>query len=158
MTLTEYSHIIVDPKDLGEKARQLSSWWKSGPQGIKSLNHGVEQQKDQNVKSDSIRLLSEMNEQFNSEASPHKSLQQNGGNFFNISAYVSFIKNDDRVYYLACPEENCRRKVIENDGNQGPGRYRCEHCNRSFDHCEPTYMLMGKIADLSDSVFVNFYR
>jgi transposase-like protein len=72
---------------------------------------------------------------------------------------VTYIKNDDKVYYLACPEDSCRRKVIENDGvvDQN-GRFRCETCNRSYNTCVPSYMLLAKISDFSDSVFVNFYR
>jgi hypothetical protein len=38
------------------------------------------------------------------------------------------------------------------------GKYRCDHCNKSYDHCNPSYMLLAKISDFSDSVFVNFYR
>jgi len=40
--------------------------------------------------------------------------RENG--FFQISGYIIFIKNDEKTFYLACPEENCRRKVYENDG------------------------------------------
>lgn len=76
-----------------------------------------------------------------------------------MAAYVSYIKNDERAYYLACPEENCRRKVVENDGMNGQsGKYKCDHCNRTYDNCSPTYMLLARIADFSDSVYVNFYR
>lgn len=45
---------------------------------------------------------------------------------------------------------------MDNDGmnnvgdHSGKHKYRCEHCNRSFDTCVPTYMLMARIADLSD--------
>lgn len=42
--------------------------------------------------------------------------------------------------------------------NDKHGKYRCEHCRKSFDFCAPTYMLLARIADLSDSVFVNFYK
>ena len=53
---------------------------------------------------------------------------------------------------------------MDNDGMNNVGdesgkfKYRCEHCNRSFNSCVPTYMLMARIADLSDQMFVNFYR
>lgn len=73
--------------------------------------------------------------------------------FYFINCYISFIKNDDKTYYLACPDENCKRKVIE----EGNG-YKCEHCNKTYDNCSPTYMLLAKISDLSDSIYVNFYR
>ena len=29
---------------------------------------------------------------------------------------MTYVKNDERVLYLACPEENCRKKVVDNDG------------------------------------------
>jgi hypothetical protein len=70
-----------------------------------------------------------------------------------------FVKNDERTFYLACPEDNCRRKVFENDGMSGQtGKYRCEHCNRCYENAVPSYMLLCKIGDFSDSVYVNFYR
>ncbi len=48
---------------------------------------------------------------------------------------------------------------MNNVGDEsGKFKYRCEHCNRSFNTCVPTYMLMARIADLSDQMFVNFYR
>jgi hypothetical protein len=72
---------------------------------------------------------------------------------------VTFVKHDDKIYYLACPNDDCRRKVTENDGMiDRNGKYRCDHCNKSYDHCNPSYMLLAKISDFSDSVFVNFYR
>jgi hypothetical protein len=54
-----------------------------------------------------------MNEFHNAESPSAQQLSNGGGQYFNVSAYVSFVKNDDRAYYLACPEENCRRKVVE---------------------------------------------
>ena len=69
---------------------------------------------------------------------------------------MSFIKDSsERLYYLACPEENCRKKVIE---SEHPGKYRCDTCNKLFDTCVPTYMLLARVADLSDSLYINFYR
>ena len=86
-------------------------------------------------------------------------LGNSGGGFLGgqylINCYTSFIRNDDKVYYAACPDENCRRKVIE----ETTGTFRCENCNKSHDSCLPTFMLSAKIADQSsNSIFVNFYR
>ena len=36
--------------------------------------------------------------------------------------------------------------------------FHCDHCNKTHDKCNPTYMLLAKISDLSDNVFINFYR
>jgi hypothetical protein len=39
--------------------------------------------------------------------------QRGGGRdqFYIVNGYISFIRNDEKAYYLACPDENCRRKV-----------------------------------------------
>jgi replication factor A1 len=66
---------------------------------------------------------------------------------------VSYLRNDDKTYYLACPEESCKKKVIEESVG-----WRCENCDKTYGNCVPTYMLSAKIADLSDTIFVNFYR
>jgi replication factor A1 len=70
-----------------------------------------------------------------------------------VSGYISHMRNDDKTYYLACPTDTCKKKVMEESTG-----WRCENCNRTYSHCVPTYMLSAKIADLSDNFFVNFYR
>jgi hypothetical protein len=89
-----------------------------------------------------------------------KTLQrEKDGGIFHISGYVIYVKNDDKTYYLACPEEACRRKVYENTGHsEQPGKYRCDHCNRCFDSAIPFYMMSCKIGDCSESLYVSFYR
>lgn len=80
----------------------------------------------------------------------------NRDQFYLINGYVSYIKNDEKSYYLACPEESCRRKV--NPTSSEPQMYHCDHCNKTYDHCKPTFMLLCKISDLSENVYINFYR
>ena len=63
------------------------------------------------------------------------------------------MKNDDKTYYLACPDDNCKRKVIEESVG-----WRCTNCDKTYQNCVPTYMLSAKLADVSESVFINFYR
>jgi len=42
MTLTEYSQLILNPKDM-EKCNILKNWWcNANPSQIKSLNFGIE--------------------------------------------------------------------------------------------------------------------
>ncbi len=72
---------------------------------------------------------------------------------FYTSGYVSYLRNDDKTFYLACPDESCKKKVIEECVG-----WRCENCNKTHQTCVPTYMLCAKIADVSDVLFVNFYR
>ena len=61
------------------------------------------------------------------------------------------MKNDDRTFYLACPE--CKKKVMEESCG-----WRCESCDKAMPTCIPTYMLLAKISDVSECIFVNFYR
>ena len=72
---------------------------------------------------------------------------------FYISGYVSFLRNDDKTFYLACPEESCKKKVIEESVG-----WRCENCNKTYPNCVPTYMLSAKFSDVSETMFLNFYR
>ena len=74
-------------------------------------------------------------------------------NYYYVSAYIWILKNDDKTYYLACPEDQCKRKVIEESVG-----WRCTNCDKTYQNCVPTYMLSAKLADVSESFFVNFYR
>lgn len=68
------------------------------------------------------------------------------------------IKNDDkRLYYPACINDTCKKKVIE-DIHMGQTVYRCEACQKTFSECRPTFMITAKIADFTDSLYVNFAR
>ena len=73
--------------------------------------------------------------------------------FFMINGFVSRIKNDDKIYYEACKNDKCNKKVIA-DGDV----YRCDNCGQTFDSCAPTYMMKVKISDLSGSLYVSFTR
>ena len=73
--------------------------------------------------------------------------------YYYVSAYIWILKNDDKTYYLACPEDKCKRKVIEESVG-----WRCTNCDKTYQNCVPTYMLSAKLADVSESFFVNFYR
>lgn len=142
-------------------AKELRAWFKSADKAaLRPLNQG-RQNDALNSKMDKSRLIAEMNDMFSSDPAIMHQLQQqsSGANYFTISGHITFVKNDEKAYYLACPNEDCRRKVQENDGTvDTQNRYRCDSCNRGFDECQPTYMLLAKIADFSDSVYVNFYR
>jgi len=74
--------------------------------------------------------------------------------FFFVNGFVSQLRNDDKLYYLACPSDSCRRKVTE----EYNGRFRCEACAKSFITCNPTYMIVAKITDFTDSLYVHFTR
>ena len=72
---------------------------------------------------------------------------------FYVSGFVSNLKNDDKTFYLACPDDSCKKKVMEESVG-----WRCENCNKTYPSCVPTYVLQAKIADVSDQVIVQFAR
>ena len=77
--------------------------------------------------------------------------------YFYVNGFVSYIRNDEKSIYPACPDESCKRKIVsEGDGTER--RWRCEHCQRTYKNCVPTYMLLAKISDLTDSIYVQFYK
>lgn len=59
----------------------------------------------------------------NSNAWNKNNNNQNNAKFFKISGYVSRMANDDKMYYLSCPD--CKKKVVEETVG-----YRCENCNK----------------------------
>lgn len=50
--------------------------------------------------------------------------------FTDTKACILQIKNDERtpLYYLACPNEKCSKKVVE----ENSGEWKCESCNKSY--------------------------
>jgi replication factor A1 len=49
--------------------------------------------------------------------------------YITSKAYVLYAKKDNSMY-MACPGENCNKKVID----QNDGTYRCEKCSKNYDH------------------------
>lgn len=70
---------------------------------------------------------------------------------FKINGYVSKMMNDERMFYLSCPD--CRKKVTEDISG-----WRCESCGKVQHSNIPTYMLTAKIADVSGTIYVQFLR
>jgi len=65
--------------------------------------------------------------------------------FFYVSGVISMLRNDDKTYYLACPDDTCKKKVMEESVG-----WRCENCNKTYPNCVPTYVITAKIADVSE--------
>jgi hypothetical protein len=105
---------------------------------------------------DNFRLLSEINDAvLHGENNSRKTLwgnsEPNKAKFFKVSCFIQNIKDDDKMFYLACPD--CKKKVTEE-----PVGFRCEHCAKVYNSCDPTYMLSAKVADSSTSTFISFPR
>ncbi len=74
---------------------------------------------------------------------------------FVINGFLCQIKNDyEKLVYFACPNESCKRKVIQENFNV----FRCEACDKSFPNYVPTFMITAKIADFTDGICINFAR
>ena len=66
---------------------------------------------------DSYVTCKELEEEiFNSESN---------SKYFKISGFVKLILNDDRIFYMACPE--CRKKVSDDYGVMS-----CVICNKTY--------------------------
>ena len=71
--------------------------------------------------------------------------------FFKLSGFVKVIFNEDKLFYMACPD--CKKKVtLENS------LWRCENCLKSHKNSQPTYMLSAVIHDATGDVLVQFPR
>ena len=70
-----------------------------------------------------------------------------------LTAVLIHIPPDGSLYYTACPEEGCNKKVVQEAG----GQWRCEAMNRSFAECRRRYILRFKLADSSAAGYVNAF-
>ena len=48
--------------------------------------------------------------------------------YFDFSAYLADIEEGGNLYYIACPNEKCFKKVNEEEGG-----YRCEGCAKHYE-------------------------
>ncbi len=79
--------------------------------------------------------------------------------WLTVRAVVTFFKTgsgekDSPPWYLACPGENCSKKVTAD----GPEAYRCDRCNRLYPTYECRYILSLMISDSSTSVWTTAFN
>ena len=117
------------------------------PQSRGDGNQGQYKSEMEKTKASNLNLICEINETLQEANDVDKF------HFFFLNGYISRIKNDDRIYYPACKSDNCRRKVVEDSNG-----YRCEHCNKTFNDFNPTFMITAMISDFTESIYVNFAR
>lgn len=144
-------YIDIDHK----RTRELKQWNKQrNPDNLNSVSTtpqgpGSSNQAD---KPDNFKLIEEVIENVNSEGTHHQnywsgSNSQQKQKFFKINGFVSYMKHEDKFFYLSC--QDCRRKVV--DEVEG---YRCENCNKTFTSALPTYIMSAKVQDPSGDVFI----
>lgn len=64
-----------------------------------------------------------------------------------FSVIVSFVRLLGNLYYDACEDPKCMKKVIRNTY----GTYDCEKCNKTFDRPKPRFFCNMKFSDDTDS-------
>lgn len=64
-----------------------------------------------------------------------------------FSVIVSFVRLMGNLYYDACEDPRCMKKVVRNTY----GTYDCEKCNKTFDKPRPRFFCNMKFADDTDS-------
>lgn len=87
--------------------------------------------------------------------------QPDKADYFDLVGTVSFIKPDSTLYYTSCPGVvntgtggSCQKKVVE----IGPNLYRCEKCQKTYDHCDYRYIFSFQISDPTGQTWVNVFN
>ncbi|MCO5549118.1 hypothetical protein L7F22_002584 [Adiantum nelumboides] len=73
--------------------------------------------------------------------------------YFNVRGYISFIKPEQAMWYLAC--QTCNKKVTE---DLGSSKFWCEGCQKSFEECNRRYILTVKFADFSGEGWISAFN
>lgn len=72
--------------------------------------------------------------------------------FMTIRAYVSFVK-PDQIWYDACPDENCGRKVTKQDDE-----YYCKHCDKNTSNCIRKYLPQFTVTDWTGKQWLSTFN
>ncbi|KAL5511367.1 STE23_2 [Sanghuangporus vaninii] len=75
-----------------------------------------------------------------------------GGEQFSCRGTIVHIKTDN-LYYPACPNDSCNRKIIET--NEG---WRCEKCDRSYKDPEYRYIMSMSVADYTGQLWLQGFN
>ena len=73
--------------------------------------------------------------------------------YFSAKAVIVYAKKDNCMY-MACPSENCNKKVID----QNDGQYRCEKCSKTGPDYKWRMMLNVNVADHTDSNWATCFQ
>eukprot|EP00347_Sterkiella_histriomuscorum_P019324 403342085 len=163
----DHASIMVNPSN--PRGKKVYDWYiqqvQGGEESMKQIKHLSNLQSSRSDKAE-LNVVDQSNDkqrrnQLNFICEITSMLQDENDvdqqHFFFLNGYISLIKNDDKIFYIACPNDNCRRKVTEEHQQQGQA-YRCEACNKVYRTCQPTYMIQAKITDFTDTIYINFPR
>ncbi|GAV09001.1 hypothetical protein RvY_18611 [Ramazzottius varieornatus] len=74
--------------------------------------------------------------------------------YFMLKGSIMKIRNKDTALYMACPEEGCNKKVID----QGNQTYRCEKCNKEQISFKWRLMLNAEVADFGGGCYPSIFH
>lgn len=75
------------------------------------------------------------------------------GDWFQSKAVIMYAKKDNSMY-MACPEDSCNKKVID----QNDGSYRCEKCSKNHQSFKWRMILNLNISDYSESNWATCFQ
>lgn len=73
--------------------------------------------------------------------------------YFSSKATILYSRKDNSMY-MACPGENCNKKIID----QNDGTYRCEKCAKSYDEFKWRIILSVNLADCMESTWATCFQ
>ncbi|KAH7366539.1 hypothetical protein KP509_18G083500 [Ceratopteris richardii] len=73
--------------------------------------------------------------------------------YFNVKGYVSYIKPDQAMYYLAC--QSCNKKVTEDSVSS---KFWCEACQKTYEECSRRYIMTVKFSDFRGEAWISAFN
>lgn len=90
--------------------------------GNTMFNKNVERKSFGQIKSEGLgRFESHSSFMFNFN------IRSGSNSVFETKGTISLVKHENNIWYNACPEPKCNKKVIEENG-----QWKCEKCNKYF--------------------------
>eukprot|EP00828_Plagiopyla_frontata_P043305 TRINITY_DN670_c0_g1_i1.p1 TRINITY_DN670_c0_g1~~TRINITY_DN670_c0_g1_i1.p1 ORF type:complete len:215 (+),score=37.92 TRINITY_DN670_c0_g1_i1:453-1097(+) len=74
--------------------------------------------------------------------------------YSDVIASIFYINPEGTLYYLSCPNEKCKRKIIQDPSGNS---YTCLNCNQSYESCKARYIFTAKLGDESGNLWATFY-
>ncbi|CAI9786728.1 unnamed protein product [Fraxinus pennsylvanica] len=140
------SVVVINP-DLPE-AKKLRSWYDS--EGKESSLASVGSGLNPSTKSGSQSMYS--NRVLLSHITGDPLLGEDKPAYFNVKAYISYIKPDQTMWYRAC--KTCNKKVTDAIGSG----YWCEGCQKNDEECILRYIMTVKVSDASGEAYFSVFN
>ncbi|OWM65228.1 replication protein A 70 kDa DNA-binding subunit B [Punica granatum] len=140
------SVVMVNP-DIAE-AKKLRSWFDSEGKGtsMAPVGSGViapGRGGARSMYSDRV---------FISHITGNQSVGEDKPAYFNIRAFITFIKPDQPMWYRAC--KTCNKKVTEAIGSG----FWCEGCQKNDESCSLRYIMALKVTDASGDAWLSTFN